>query len=156
MKTSLEEFQSYYQSLSDEALRELDRNDLVEAARACYDQELAGRGLTAANAPNDLSAAPADGREHREIAASFFSVQEAGLALALLQSAGIPSSLEDENTDLRSGSMWSSQGNGLRLTVPAEFLEEARAILESDVSEADLIAQAEVAEEIPETSELDD
>jgi hypothetical protein len=33
----------HYASLSDEALREIDRSELVEAARACYDHELAQR-----------------------------------------------------------------------------------------------------------------
>ena len=43
MQLSIENLRRHYASLSDEALREIDRSELVEAARACYDHELAQR-----------------------------------------------------------------------------------------------------------------
>ena len=43
MKLNIEELRRHYASLSDEALREIDRTELVEIARQCYDQELALR-----------------------------------------------------------------------------------------------------------------
>ncbi len=43
MQLNIEELRRHYASLSDEALREIDRSELVEMARACYDYELAQR-----------------------------------------------------------------------------------------------------------------
>jgi hypothetical protein len=48
MKVSVEDFRRQYAGLSDEALLDVDRQDLVEMARACYDEELARRRLKAA------------------------------------------------------------------------------------------------------------
>ena len=45
MQLDLKDLRGHYASLSDEALLEIDRADLVEAARKCYDAELASRGL---------------------------------------------------------------------------------------------------------------
>jgi hypothetical protein len=43
MKLNVEDLRRHYASLSDEALREIDRSELVETARACYDHEMAQR-----------------------------------------------------------------------------------------------------------------
>ena len=43
MQINLEDLRRHYASLSDEALREIDRSELVELAQQCYDQELAQR-----------------------------------------------------------------------------------------------------------------
>lgn len=43
MQLNIENLRRHYASLSDETLREIDRSELVEAARACYDHELAQR-----------------------------------------------------------------------------------------------------------------
>jgi hypothetical protein len=43
LQLNIENLRRHYASLSDEALREIDRSELVEAARACYDHELAQR-----------------------------------------------------------------------------------------------------------------
>jgi hypothetical protein len=43
MKLNIDDLRRHYASLSDETLREIDRSELVEAARACYDHELAQR-----------------------------------------------------------------------------------------------------------------
>ena len=52
MKVSVEDFRRQYAGLSDEALLDVDRHDLVELARACYDEEVARRKLkVAAPAP---------------------------------------------------------------------------------------------------------
>jgi hypothetical protein len=42
-----EYLRQYYASLSDQALREVDRNDLVEMAQLCYDREVAQRKRSA-------------------------------------------------------------------------------------------------------------
>src|ERR1017187_7718324 len=52
MMVSVEDFRRQYADLSDEALLDVDRQDLVEMARACCDEELARRRLkSAASAP---------------------------------------------------------------------------------------------------------
>ena len=43
MKIDTDYLRQHYAELSDEALREIDRDDLVEAARSCYDEEVARR-----------------------------------------------------------------------------------------------------------------
>jgi hypothetical protein len=43
LQPDLEYLRQHYASLSDEALRAIDRTELVEAARQCYDQEVAQR-----------------------------------------------------------------------------------------------------------------
>jgi hypothetical protein len=45
LQIDLDDFRRRYEELSDEALLELDRDDLVDLARDCYDAELARRGL---------------------------------------------------------------------------------------------------------------
>jgi hypothetical protein len=43
LKLNIDDLRRHYASLSDEALRAIDRTELVEIARQCYDQELAQR-----------------------------------------------------------------------------------------------------------------
>ena len=76
--------------------------------------------------------------------ASFVFPAEAKLARALLESASIPSYLENEHT-LAVNWMLTNVMGGLRLLVPAALAEEARQILRSTVSDQDLDAQAEAA-----------
>lgn len=143
MKTSPEEFRRYYQSLSDEALCAMNRDELVESARECYDQERSARGLSVEEPATPAPPAEAPG-EQFAVVETFTSMHEAGLAMSLLQAAGIPGSLQDENMR-GAGSMFSGDTASLRLVVPAEFLEDACLVLGSDISGADLIAQAEAA-----------
>lgn len=149
MQIDLDDFRRRYAELSDEALLDLERDDLVDLARDCYDAELARRGLRRA-----LSSPPAtEVQDHAELveAAIFSSSSEADLARALLESAAIPCYLENEfaGKTLRAS-------DGFRLFVPATLLENAREILNSPVSDEELIAQAE-AEPVPasEDEELD-
>lgn len=136
MQVDLDDFRRRYAELSDEALLELDRDELVDLARDCYDAELARRGLRrTSNSP------PAtEKQDHGELveAAIFSSSSEADLARALLESAAIPCYFENEfaGKTLR-------VSEGFRLFVPATLLENAREILNSPVSEEELIAQAE-------------
>ena len=53
MQIDLEDLRHYYASLPDEALLALDRAELTDAARRCYDQEFAHRDLTPKEAPQD-------------------------------------------------------------------------------------------------------
>jgi hypothetical protein len=131
MQIDPEDFKRHYALLSDDALLEIDRDELVDAARVWYDAELAERKL-----------APADGEEdpaqdHQQLVATFLSLEEANFARGLLQSADIPCSFENEQA-----TPWSGIGE-LRLMVPASAYDRACEILETEISEDDLIAQAE-------------
>jgi hypothetical protein len=142
MQVDPEDFRRHYAMLSDAALLEIDRDELVDVARACYDAELAERNLALdepqVSAPLvEVSTSPADG--DLQLVGTFLSMEEANFARGLLQSADIPCSFENEQ-----GAAWSGVGE-LRLMVPAAAYERACEILESEISEEDLIAQAEAA-----------
>jgi Putative prokaryotic signal transducing protein len=142
-----EDFKRHYALLSDHALLEIDRDELVDAARPYYDAELAERKLAlpdteeSAASPDqsdDLSDdAPSATADGPQLVATFLSVDEANFARGLLQSADIPCSLENEH-----GAQWAGSG-ALRLMVPALAYDRACEILETEISEEDLIAQAE-------------
>ena len=134
MQVDLDDFRRRYEELSDDALLDLDRDELVDLARDCYDAELARRGL------HRSSSSPPVTEDQGELveAARFTSSSEADLARALLESAAIPCYLENEiaGKTLR-------VTDGLRLFVPASLLESAHEILDAPVSDEELIAQAE-------------
>jgi hypothetical protein len=87
----------HYSSLSDEALREIDRSELVAAAQKCYDEELARRAP--AESKRAVDAAP-DWLEEAACACTFAlppgtdSPPDAEEAREALQAAGIPCHLE--------------------------------------------------------------
>ena len=145
MQVDLDDFRRRYEELSDDALLDLDRDELVDLARDCYDAELARRGLRRSSSSPPATEVQDQG-ELVEVA-RFTSSSEADLARALLESAAIPCYLENEiaGKTLR-------VTNGLRLFVPATLLESAREILDAPVSDEELIAQAE-AEPAPETED---
>jgi hypothetical protein len=130
-----DEFRQYYAGLSEEGLREIDRADLTDVARACYDDELASRGLTI---ERDQPVAPAD--DTPWAALDTLPLSEVRLAGVLLDSAEIPWRVESEGAD---------PGAGQILFVPEPLLEQAREVLGTEISDEELIAQAE-AEEPPE------
>ena len=149
MQVDLDDFRHRYAELSDEALLELDRDELVDLARDCYDAELARRGLRRSS-----SSPPAtEVQDHGELveAAIFSSSSEADLARALLESAAIPCYLENE----LGGKDYLRAIEGFRLFVPAQLLEDARDVLGAPVSDEELIAQAEAEPAPSEGKELD-
>src|SRR4051794_8666811 len=122
MKLNVEDLRRHYADLSDDALLDIDRHDLVELGRACYDEELARRGLkTAPLAPTRASAAQSH-RESEEFAVveTYDSQEEARLARELLRSAGIRAQLG---------------ANGMALLVPVSTVEDAREVLDAQISE---------------------
>jgi hypothetical protein len=129
--------------LSDDALLEIDRDELVDQARTYYDAELAERKLALPDTdeiapfPDHLHDAPGQTEGGPKLVATFLSLDEANFARGLLRSADIPCSFENER-----GAPWMGTGE-LRLMVPAEEYDRACEILESEISEEDLIAQAE-------------
>jgi len=135
-----EDFKRHYAMLSDTALLEVDRNELVDVARSCYDAELAERNLAAADPqPSAPAVETATGQADGELqlVGTFLSMDEANFARGLLQSADVPCSLENEY------SAGFSATGALRLLVPASVYGRACEILDAEISEEDLIAQAE-------------
>ena len=153
MKVDADDFRRVYESLNDEALLAVKRDELVEVARQCYDVEVAQRGLTAhgdAAAVPAPSRAEAAGEELAEVA-TFTDADDARLARDLLASAEIPSYLAaDANLP---GNM--SAPSGFRLSVSPSLLDQAREVLDSQISDEELAAQAEAAGEEEPQDELD-
>ncbi len=140
MNASPDEIRRIYSELTDEALLEMNREDLTEIARICYDQELAQRRLEprppepAGDSPEESVPDPGNLVQ----AATFLSAADARLAQALLKSENIPAFLADEISDIYVKGL-----SGPRLFVPAHYLDAARALLEAEVSDDELAAQAE-------------
>jgi len=142
MQIDPEDFKRHYALLSDDALLDVDRDELVDVARTCYDAELAERKLTRADSAGNVStpetspqADPTEGG--LQLVATFVSLEEANFARGLLQSADIPCSFENDQA-----AAWSGIGE-LRLMVPASAYNQACEVLGTEISEEDLIAQAE-------------
>ena len=138
MEIAPETFRQQYEELTDGALLSIDRKDLIEVAQQYYDAEVARRGLH----PEQAAPAEVDPKAEMVPVGTFLSLEEADLGRALLRSADIPAFLENELT-----STWTGAG-GLRLMIPPSFLEQAEEILESQVSDEDLLAQAEAADPV--------
>jgi hypothetical protein len=142
MKTDPEDFRRQYASLNDEALLEIDRDDLVPIAQQCYDVELAARGLATPEAEEEAAPAPQNALENLIELASFDNPSEAALARSMLRLAEIPCAL---STDLPLvGSMF-NVASDVKLYVPSEFADQAQEVLESEISDEELATQAEAA-----------
>ena len=146
MRFSGQDFTEQYRGMSDSELLALERTELNEVARQCYDGELARRGLTLETAPppaeepeslpGDL---PPDGdvmleqppgeavEEDLAPAAIYASRNEAQAARGLLQAAAIPAFLE--NAALGTDGAPRNPLGDWRLLVPASYLDEARELL---------------------------
>jgi hypothetical protein len=131
-----------YAHMSDEELRRVQRENLADMPRKFYDQEISRRGLR----PEPVSPSRPDGLV---VVASFQYDGEARLARALLESASIPAYIENQHTIVAYGL------GELHLMVPAPLAEEARAVLDSRVSDQDLAAQAEASPNHPAKSAVD-
>ena len=70
MQFKPDDLRRHYHSLSDEALLEIQRADLVEAAQSCYDAELAERGLDPRGRKRTAPAVPAKPAEEPDIEVS--------------------------------------------------------------------------------------
>jgi hypothetical protein len=142
------DFRQHYELLSDEALLEINAEDLVDVARQCLEEEIAQRGLNVAPAESheEIAAEPSAGEEDpgEVLIATFTSGDELNLARGLLQSAEIPSRVENPLAIMG--------GMELRLIVPAAFEEHALEVLGAEISDDDLAAQAEAAGEPVEDS----
>jgi hypothetical protein len=149
MDVSLDDFRKHFELLSDAALLETNRDELVDAAQQCYDAEVARRGLSSPEPePEEPEILPSPVPEGGNLVhiETFLIAEEASLARGLLSSAEIPFLMENELSPLG--------GFQIQLLVPEDYVDDAREILSHEISEEELAAQAEAAggfeEEVPE------
>lgn len=150
LEIDVEELKREYAEMSDEGLLSFDRKDLTDIARPYYDEEVARRGLLPVVAEQPEANPEPNSKEELIPLETYLSIEEADLARTLLQSADIPTYLENEL------SMGMTGAGGLRLMVPASFAKQAEEILATQVSEEDLIAQAEAADPVDQDRDNDD
>jgi hypothetical protein len=137
LDVTAEDFIRHYESLSDEALLEIDPAELTEIACRCHADEVTRRGLDT-GAVNDkdaakaIAAAPPEAEEELICIAEYDYPDEADLARGLLEAAEIPAKVESES-------------GVVRLMAPEKFAEQALMMLATPLSEEDLAAQAEAA-----------
>jgi hypothetical protein len=146
MKVDAEDFRRVYESMNDDALLAVKREDLVPVAQQCYDVEVARRGLAGEPIEETASPGPEAPGESEEMVelATFTDVDDARMARELLKAAEIPCYLQ--NDDPLAANWIGGAGQGaFRLSVPPEWLEQAREILETEISDEELAAQAEAA-----------
>lgn len=152
MQINLDDFRRHFELLSDDSLLAVNRQELVGAAQGVYDEELERRGLAA---PVDVeeAAEPMPDRvstgadDELVLVASYNIPDEASLARGLLQSAEIPFLLQNDMVALG--------GIELRLMVPKQYEEEALEILNHELTDEELAAQAEAAGYAEENEEFE-
>lgn len=94
MHGNTEEFKQKYRDLPDDGLLAINRDELIESARQCYDEELARRSLTPPQPE------PAEGSEPTDelvSAGTFMLKRDSDLARGILESVGIPCFEPDEH-----------------------------------------------------------
>jgi hypothetical protein len=148
MPTDPEYLRRHYASLSDEALLDIDRKELVESAQKCYDDELVQRSLPPQRGrvaeTTSLEDKPAWADEANEV---FSQVSHPGAVPApeianardALEAAGIPcyldlSDQQEDPPDPRPTKIW-------RLMVPGNLNQRATSILERDIFNAEFEAE---------------
>ena len=141
MKADLDDFRRLYSSLNDEALLNIDRDELVPVAQQVYDAELSSRDLDVLVEEDEAVPMQNPLGENPVVIATFDSPSEAGAARSLLRMAEIPCML---STDLPGSDIFRSSSH-VDLYVPPEFVDQANEVLDSEISEEDLAAQAEAA-----------
>ena len=129
MKVSVEDFRRQFAALSDEGLLDIERLDLVELARTCYDDEVARRQLKAPTPPPAPTRAAESHDEGEDFAVveTYETEKEAVLAREMLRAAGIRAQLG---------------AGGLAVLVPVSTREDAREVLDSQISEEELAEAA--------------
>jgi predicted ester cyclase len=125
--------------LGDDEFLAINRDELVEIARRCYDAELARRQLAPAEPEPEEEFEEAPGRAAHPVAegnlvtvAMFVTAQEANLARSVLQSADMPCVLTDEHVAAQGPYVRGSQ----RLMVDSADAEAARDLLQAHITES--------------------
>ncbi len=153
MQVDPEEFRRRFDGLSDDALLEVNPDELVEVAQDLYYAELERRGLIEES--GDEEAEPAEGKPNDPaddlvLAAEFGSAQEAAFGRSLLKSANIPVYSQADF----SGILAATEEDA-KVYVPSSYLEQAKELLASPLTDEDLAAQAEAAGEESESEEAE-
>src|SRR5579871_2160140 len=143
MQIDTEYLRRHYASLSDDTLEEIDRSELVDTARECYDQELRRRGLSIKAAPTDpgveptwlpdaaevLSRADITGQPPNDVMVD---------ARNALEASGIPCYLnlfeDPQSEEIKRTHSW-------RLLVPGPLNQRATSILDRDLFNEDFEAE---------------
>ncbi|HUA62101.1 MAG TPA: ester cyclase [Verrucomicrobiae bacterium] len=133
MKGTVEEFKQKYRELTDEALIEINREELVEAARPCLDEEMAKRGLAPA-APVVETEEPLPPLDEWVTVGVFPYPSTTQVVQSALESAGIPNFQPDQLT-LDIQPWWALALEGRRILVPPSYAEQARDILGPTIAE---------------------
>jgi hypothetical protein len=152
MQINRKDYEEHYTALSDGALLEIKRDDLVPLAQECLDAEIGRRGLVegpeeAMGAAATEPAEPSHEVPDMVVVGEYQDPGEADMARDLLRSAGIQAMLLNErlagmlNIPLSPGTY--------HLLAATESEEEAVQILDSEISEEELAAQAEAAGDEP-------
>jgi len=145
MRIDIEQIRRHYASLSDEALLDVDRSDLTDAARECYDAEITERQL--GEAPVDLDFG--DALDDSEIAEDWLesaactcafaahpgspSANDAGHARQVLQAAGIPAHVSLEQID--------ETHQEYRVLVPGALNLKAASVLDLEIFNPEVEAE---------------
>jgi len=136
-----EDFRRHFELLSDAALLETNREDLVEMARLCFDEEVSRRGLDVTDDSPEIAGQASEAQPGNDeglvLIGTFVSGDEVNLVRGLLESASIPSHVVNP--------LGSLAGIEFRLMVPAAFEEQAMEVLDMQISDEELAAQAEAA-----------
>jgi len=127
MGASQSDFQEHFARLSDQALMETKREELIPTAKAVYDQELTRRGLTSLedDEEGETLSPELSGGEKLVSVVEFESAEDAAQAQAQLKKNGIPAYIA--------------------VAVPAAFAKQAVSLLDPGVSDEELAALAESA-----------
>ena len=127
MKLTAEDYKRHYRELSDAELLAIDRDDLVDVARRCYDTEMTRRQITPEPQPEHASpaaATEADSGEDLVQVAMLTDLDTAMYLQKILRDADIPADLVSEPT---ASSAYARGSVGLR--VPVDCAESARELI---------------------------
>jgi hypothetical protein len=146
MQVSIEDLRRHYASLSDEALEEIDPDELTEVARQCYQREVDQRGLlepASEPVPNpdevlheDFDVEP-DWLDHAACPCSYTATPgsnhapDAARAHDVLVAAGVPCYLSLVSPD--PGNEDSSHFDEYRVLVPESLNLKAISVLDRDI-----------------------
>ena len=148
MQLDTEFLRQHYAAMSDEELREINRDDLVEAARLIYDDEIAGRKAPAP-APVRRASGPKDEEVEldwlEDAAEAYSSYARPGTtdpsegsvdARDALEAAGIPCHLElvEEPGEEQMQYRW-------RVLVPGKLIHRATSVIDRDIFNAEFETQ---------------
>jgi hypothetical protein len=156
MQISTEELRKHYASLSDEALREIHPDDLTDAARKCYEEEIKSRRPAPAPAARqevedidddvdgaalDVDEEEPDWLESAECVCSFRHLRsmqgvDASTARDALLSAGVPCHLV--LTPAGSGEGDGAQYDEYELMVPPGVYLKAKSVLDEQLFNAEI------------------